>query len=95
MNNNNQLDVLQGGHQQIKFVKSGKAITAGNWSIFYVQEDCVITAMTDTADVNQLPLLDIATETIKAGTVLFCWNSRGIKTLTLSSGSGFVMGVLG
>jgi hypothetical protein len=89
---NNQLDILQGGHEIGKFVKSGKAITAGKWRIFFCQEDCVITAFTDTSNTDQIPLWDISGETIKAGTILFCHNSKGIKTLTLSSGSGFVYG---
>jgi len=90
----NQLDILQGGHNVGRFVKSGKAITAGNWKLIYVVSDCVITAFTDTADVNQIPLWDISGETIPAGTILFSHNAKGVKTLTLSSGSAFVYGTM-
>ena len=91
---NNQLDVLQGGHQVGKFVASGKAITDGNYKIFVVLKACVVTAFTDTDDVNQIPLWNISGETLEAGTILFAHNSKGIKTLTLSSGNGHVLGTM-
>jgi hypothetical protein len=89
---NNQLDILQGGHVVGKFFKSGKAITAGDYKIAVLQEDAVVTAFTDEDNVDQIPLWDIAGETLKAGTILFAHNSKGIKTLTVTSGSGFVLG---
>jgi len=89
---NNQLDILQGGHVTGKFFKSGKAISSGNYKIAVIQADCVVTGFTDTDDVDQIPLWDIAGETIKAGTILFAHNCKGIKTLTVSSGSGYVLG---
>jgi hypothetical protein len=94
MAENNQLDILQGGHNSWKYFDSGKAISAGNWKIAYFQEDAVITTFTDTADVNQITLGDISGETIKAGVVLFAQNSKGIKALSVSSGSGFVFGTM-
>jgi len=89
---NNQLDILQGGHVTGKFVASGKAITGGNWRIFVVLKACVITAFTGTDDVDQIALWNIAGETLEAGTILFAQNNKGIKTLTLSSGNGHVLG---
>ena len=50
---NNQLDVLQGGHNDGKFFNSAKAISAGNWKVIYFQEDSVINTWTDTKDANQ------------------------------------------
>jgi len=90
----NQMAILQGGHQAWKYFDSGKAISAGNWKMVFFQEDAVVTAWTDTADVDQIALGNIAGETIKAGTILFAQNSKGTKTLSVSSGSGFVFGTM-
>lgn len=94
MAENNQLDILQGGHNSWKYFDSGKAISAGNWKIIYFQEDSVVTTWTDTSDVDQIALGNIAGETIKAGGVLFAQNSKGTKSLAVSSGSGFVFGTM-
>jgi hypothetical protein len=89
---NNQLDILQGGHVTGKFFKSGKAISGGDYKIAVIQSACVVTGFTDENDVDQIPLWDIAGETLEAGTILFAHNSKGIKTLSVSSGSGFALG---
>jgi len=89
---NNQLDILQGGHVVGKFFKSGKAITAGDYKIAVLQEDAVVTSFTDEDDIDQIALWNISGETLKAGTILFAHNSKGIKSLTVSSGSGFALG---
>jgi len=89
---NNQLDILQGGHVLGKFFKDSKAISAGNYRIAVLQEDCIVTGFTDVDDVDQIELWDIAGETLKAGTILFAHNSRGIKTLSVSTGSGYALG---
>lgn len=91
---NNQLDVLQGGHNDGKFFNSSKAISSGNWKIIYFQEDSVINTWTDSQDANQKTAWNIGTETIKAGTVLWALNSLGTKTLSVTSGSGFVFGTI-
>jgi len=89
---NNQLDILQGGHVNGKFFKDSKPISAGNYRIAVLQEDAIVTEFTDEDDVDQIPLWDIAGETLKAGAILFAHNSKGIKTLEVSSGSGFALG---
>lgn len=91
---NNQLDVLQGGHNDGRFFNSAKPISAGNWKVIYFQEDSVISAWTDTRDGNQRTAWNIGSETIKAGTLLFAQNSLGTKTLSVTSGSGFVFGIM-
>ena len=85
-----QLDALQGGHKVGKLVTASKGITNGNWKLFVPQEDTVIASFVATDDSNQMTAWNIGTETIKAGTVLFAQDLKGIKTLTLTSGSGFV-----
>lgn len=91
---NNQLDVLQGGHQVWKYFDSAKPITSGSWKIVYFQEDSVVTEWTDTNDTDQIALGNIAGETLKAGDILWAQNSLGTKTLEVSSGSGFVFGTI-
>jgi hypothetical protein len=91
---NNQLDILQGGHVEGVFFNASKPITASNYKLLYFQEDSVINTWTDTADVNQKTLWNIGTETIKAGTILFAKNSKGTKAIALTSGSGFAYGIM-
>ena len=90
----NQLDALQGGHKVGKIVKSGKPITASSYKILLIVEDSVISVFTDTTDIDQIALWGISGDTIKAGTILFCHNYKGIKALTFTSGSGFVYGTI-
>ena len=92
MSKGSQSDLLQGGHILGVFTNSSKAISGGSYSILVIQEDCVITSMTDTADRDIKAQWNIGTETIKAGTILFAHNQVGIKTVVLASGSGFVLG---
>jgi hypothetical protein len=87
-----QNDIIQGGHVTGKFVNSSKPISGGKFSIFVVQEDCVITSMTDVNNADVKAQWNIGSETIKAGTILYAHNQLGIKTVVLASGSGFVLG---
>lgn len=87
-----QNDILQGGHKIGKFVNSSEPISGGTYSIFVVQEDCVITSMTDVNDADIKAQWNIGSETIKAGSIIFAHNQLGIKTVALTSGSGFVLG---
>lgn len=87
-----QSDLLQGGHILGVYTNSSKPIAGGSYSVLVVQEDCVITSMTDAADRDVKAQWNIGSETIKAGTILFAHNQVGIKTVVLASGSGFVLG---
>jgi hypothetical protein len=90
-----QLELLQGGYQDGIFINASKPITGTtasttSYKFVYFQEDSVINTFTNTADGNEKLLWNIGTESIKAGTLLFAHRGLGIKSLTLTSGSGFL-----
>jgi hypothetical protein len=86
------IEDLMGGGKQGKLVKNLEPITASSYKYLYIREDSVISAITSTSDKDVLAQWNMAGETFLAGDIIFAHNGEGIKAVTFTSGSGFVLG---
>jgi hypothetical protein len=71
-----------------KHVSSADGATSGlDWYCMVVQEDSVITTLTETGSNNLLTSSGLGSKTLKGGAFITPTNGRLITNITLSSGS--------
>ncbi len=65
--------------------------SAENYKVLVIREDSVLTALTDTNDTNILTASNFSGKTLVQGDVIGTGTDYPFKTVTFSSGSGFLI----